>query len=499
MVSREHKTFIAYPGSPNDLAKPITTAAEDLTKKGATVTAWPALEIFGANIPDRVRSAIEDADFVFADITKPNFNVYYEIGYAIGLGKTFSPIINVSFANATASMRDLGLTANIGYKPYENSIQLKSVLMNASPNSLLDLYAQDINFSQPVYFLDTLRKTDFRNAIVSSIKASRSHFRSFDPIESSRISVVQLIGEITSSSGIVIPFLQSHIDDAERHNLRGALIAGMALGLQRRVLIITDQVSNETPADYNDDIVVAIDQARISDVVSSFCSDSVLQAQNIPAVFRKVDRSLLQRLSLGASAAENEFRDLNSYFVETSEFLRAMRGEVKIVTGRKGSGKSAIFFQVRDNARRQKGSLTVDLKPDSHQLSAFREQIISTAGAGIFEHTIAAFWYFVCLSEMLLIIYRRMESSSKYDGRLLGPMRVIEEVFGNCSRPLGWCGVAGRRGAVGFLGRHRPCDVNQRWREHASASHRQGCPDRFPAGADRGAHGAERCPCGACG
>lgn len=429
MASRPSKAFIAYPGTPSDLATPISQAAENLSRDGLDVVAWPALETFGTNIPDEVRAAIENADVVFADVTKPNLNVYYEIGYAIGLGKTYAPIVNVAFANATASVRSLGLFSNIGYRTYENSADLVAIIKSASGNPLLDLYAQDINYSQPIYIVDTLRKTNFRNAVVSAVKASRSHFRSFDPFESARISVVQLIAEVSGSSGLIIPYLQPHIDDAERHNLRGAIVAGLALGLGRKVLIITDQSGEAGPADYNDDIVVASDQGRIAEAVSAFCSEAVLAAQEIPSVTRSQDRSLLQSLSLGASAAENEFRDLNTYFVETSEYLRAARGEINIITGRKGSGKSAIFFQIRDTARARKGSLTVDLKPESHQLSTFREQIISAGGVGVFEHTIAAFWYFVCLSEMLLSIYRRFEATSRYDGRLLAPMRDIEEIF----------------------------------------------------------------------
>ena len=214
---------------------------------------------------------------------------------------------------------------------------------------------------------------------------------------------------------MIVPFLGQHIVGSELHNLRGALVSGLAAGLNRQVLILTDQRDEIGPTDYNEAIVVASDQARIADVVSAFCADAVMEAQEIPALASTPTKTILQSLSLGASAAENEFRDLSSYFVETSEFLRAMRGELNIITGRKGTGKSAIFFQVRDQARRKKGSLTVDLKPESHQLTLFREQIISTAGAGIFEHTIAAFWYFVCLSEMLLTIYKSMESTSRFD------------------------------------------------------------------------------------
>lgn len=429
MAARGSTAFIAYPASPPDLSGPITTAAASIGGPDKGFFAWPALPMFGANIPEEVRDKIEACDNFYADLTRANLNVYFEAGYAIGRGKTFAPLINTAFSNATSSLRNIGLFSNVGYQAYENSQQLGVILKTTPSNVLLDLYTTDINFSQPIYFVDTLRKTEFRNTLVSAIKNSRSHYRSFDPVETPRISVVQLIAEVTSSSGVVIPYLASHVDDAERHNLRGAVAAGLAMGLGRNVLIITDQQEEGGPTDYSDNILVATDYRRVEEQVGAFCSDSVLAAQDIPSTGKRSDRSILQNLSLGASAAENEFRDLGSYFVETSEYLRAARGEINVITGRKGSGKSAIFFQVRDNGRLRKGSINVDLKPESHQLSNFREQIISTAGAGVFEHTIAAFWYFVAQSEVLLNIYRRLESNSRFDSRLFSKMKVIEDIF----------------------------------------------------------------------
>ena len=58
--------------------------------------------------------------------------------------------------------------------------------------------------------------------------------------------------------------------------------------------------------------------------------------------------SLLERLSLGASSAENEYRILGEYYLVTDEFRQVERGEVQIVLGRNGSGKSALFFQLRE-------------------------------------------------------------------------------------------------------------------------------------------------------
>ena len=136
-------------------------------------------------------------------------------------------------------------------------------------------------------------------------------------------------------------------------------------------------------------------------------------------------------MSLGASAAENEFRTLAEYFVETAEYVRTMRGEVGVVSGRKGSGKTAIFFRARDSFREQK-ALVTDLKPESHQLSLFRHELLKLVDIGAFDHTLAAFWYFVILSELLLTLKReqshRRHTLESY--RILGEIDELLRRYG---------------------------------------------------------------------
>jgi hypothetical protein len=53
--------------------------------------------------------------------------------------------------------------------------------------------------------------------------------------------------------------------------------------------------------------------------------------------------ALLKELSFGARVAEDETSELASYFVETDQWTRIVRGEVDVVRGEKGAGKSAIY------------------------------------------------------------------------------------------------------------------------------------------------------------
>lgn len=54
-------------------------------------------------------------------------------------------------------------------------------------------------------------------------------------------------------------------------------------------------------------------------------------------------RDVLQAVTFGKRVAEEEVAELGSYFVETDQWRRIFAGDVDIVYGAKGSGKSAIY------------------------------------------------------------------------------------------------------------------------------------------------------------
>ena len=71
---------------------------------------------------------------------------------------------------------------------------------------------------------------------------------------------------------------------------------------------------------------------------------------------------------------------------------RALRGEVNLVVGRKGSGKTALFIRLRDTIRADKRNIVVDLKPEGYQLIRIKEDILEYLSEGARQHLITAFW-----------------------------------------------------------------------------------------------------------
>jgi len=139
--------------------------------------------------------------------------------------------------------------------------------------------------------------------------------------------------------------------------------------------------------------------------------------------------TFLTQLNLGSSSAENEFQKLGGYFIETDEFRRTIRGEVQIVLGRKGAGKSALFFQLRDRLRSDGKNVVLDLKPEGFQLIKFKEQVLDYLAEGSQEHTITAFWEYLLLLEICHKLIQNDKELHIRNHKLYEPYQILAESY----------------------------------------------------------------------
>lgn len=99
-----------------------------------------------------------------------------------------------------------------------------------------------------------------------------------------------------------------------------------------------DTVGRVAPASQ---IIFALHSTTILHCISRRPKATVAQAS---AEMCRMERlALMRALSFGAQVAEEETAELATYFVETDQWLRIFNGEVDIVRGPKGAGKSAIY------------------------------------------------------------------------------------------------------------------------------------------------------------
>ena len=93
------EAFFAYPSSLPDIVQAIHGAKTILltSHRDLELNLWEENDISGRPLTDPIFEGIGQADFLVADVTAINFNVTFEIGYAIGLGKRVHLTRNSNF------------------------------------------------------------------------------------------------------------------------------------------------------------------------------------------------------------------------------------------------------------------------------------------------------------------------------------------------------------------------------------------------------------------
>jgi hypothetical protein len=317
----------------------------------------------------------------------------------------------------------------IGYSLYENSSQLSELIQHSSEKDPLKT-SHPINIKAPVYLIDTKHKTDWAIRIVSRVKKAGYIFRSFDPSETPRLSAYDAIFQVACSYGVVVPLLGLIYDGYTIHNMRASFIAGLSEGMGKATCIIQDG-DDPVPLDYRDFVNVTYHPTDVDKNIAYFASRVAKAFQKGDTFKKDKATSFLQTLDLGASSAENEMRTLNNYYLITDQFLKSLRGEVHLCVGRKGSGKSAIFLQIRDRERSRNKSrnIVLDLKPEGYKLVKFKELILSFLEEGTLQHTIMAFWEYVLLLEICHKLLLKDRKRHLIDHEIFEPYKNLTKIY----------------------------------------------------------------------
>jgi nucleoside 2-deoxyribosyltransferase len=400
VVPMTKNVFVIYPSQPSLLQNAIEGAIEELEfqRPDLRVESWRQIGDPGRFIVEGVMQRIDDADFIVADITRLNFNVTFEVGYAIGRTKPVALTINEGLSPGTKEITELGVYDTLLYDKYQNAVGLSRIISGIDGTEPLHFPAYEIDRSAPVYVLDTLHKGDASLRIASKLRQAKIGYRSFDPAEKPRLSTLEAYGGVARSVAVIINLLSAESTDYELNNLRGAFLAGLSFGLDTEPLIVQEG-EDPVPLDYRDFVEVYRHPFDVDPHINDLAPrvmESVLTSEGRQSASVE---GFLANMDFGDSTAENEIETLGDYYVATDEFGTVLDGLARLTVGRKGSGKSALFFQVRDNLRRSKGNLILDLKPEGHQLLRFKHQVLQFLEEGVREFVVTAFWEYILLLE----------------------------------------------------------------------------------------------------
>jgi hypothetical protein len=427
--TRDGGSFFLYPSHPEGIATTIEGAVDVLKEKlpSERWLTWKGLKVGGQIIFCEICKQMRYSSAIFADVTTLNFNLLFEIGFSLGLGLPVVPIRDTTYSVDKQLFDDLGLLSTLGYLDFANRYALAEAVEQRLPAEGLPPLSVEMHRDSPLYIMKTPIETDGELQLLASIKKSGLRFRTYDPVENARLTLRELRRQVSSSVGVVTHLLSPQREGHVVHNAKCALAAGLAAA-ERKVVLMLQEGRVHHPIDYRDLVVEYTQSAQIPTLIEPALRRTFENLQDTQVTRRRKDESVLQSLDLGDLAAENEITTLDDYFVATGQYRQARRGNARLVVGRKGTGKTAIFYQVRNPLFKQRSRLVLDMKPEGHQFVKLRDIVSENMLPGLQEHTLVAFWNYILLAELarkILDDYPR----AKNDPRTLEAWTTVEAAY----------------------------------------------------------------------
>jgi hypothetical protein len=420
--------FFAYASAFREVGDAIQGAQKLLsgTRRNLAIHLWKENDISGRALTDPIFEEIAAANVLIADITTMNFNVTFEIGYAIGLGKRVHLVRNANFRRDTELNDKIGIFDTLGFDTYDDQESLAAILAEASADNPIPIRGTP-NRAAPIYLLQTPVSGQAMLAVLGRIKKSRLGFKSFIPAEEVRLSATKAVDDVAGCLGAVVPLLAKTFADSDIHNIRAAFVAGLAVSMNKAVLVLQPD-DGPAPLDVRDLVKTYRRPEEIADHIGELALD-VTERLQAEAPIKLPKGNFLADLSIGDPIAENELQTLANYYLRTDQFGRASRGEVNLVVGRKGAGKTALFSQLRNEKRSNVQNIVVDLKPEGYQLIRLKEDVLDFLAEGARTHLITAFFEYVLYLEICYKLLEKDKNRHIRDGRLYGPYRRLLEVY----------------------------------------------------------------------
>lgn len=418
------EVFVAYASGNSyhgDLIRKVAAEASTNVRK---ILPWADRNGSGQPIAGSVEAWIQRADAFVGDLSIVNDNVTYEIGFAIGLAKPTRLIRSQHFD--FKPVKAVGLLDTLGHDSYNYEHILFKVLSKKDDSSKWSDIQK--NRDQPLFILQPPNPTDWSLRLTSAVKkTARLKFRSFNPWEISRLNASELYEQATSSYGVVAFWAEGESEDVIRNNQRAAFLFGLARGRSIPALLIAHD-SSRLPLDLHDLATRWKEYSDFDQIIRTF-RDDVADLQHDFVEVRPHGGNLLEQISCGDPTAENEATGLSEYFLETEGYQRALNGDANVLVGRKGSGKTAVFLQVRDRTRANKENIVIDLIPDGYQLVKMKEFILDQLTFGARKEVIAAFWQYVLWLEIAHKLLEKDQSRAYRDPMLLKQYQSLESLF----------------------------------------------------------------------
>ena len=415
------RIFYAHPYQPASLKETIDAAAHRLKgnrvikQKIIDIRPWTDNPISGRSLITTVLRQIDRHNIFACDLTYPNPNVNFELGYAIAKFKRVFASLNPSIQGSEKEFRQLYFPLlNMGYTTYDNHESLAEAIMQERPWDSLDQtllesrYRQQVaRFEKPtLMYIKPPLNSDSVLAVQDEFSRSIFHDSIIvdDPNEYSSQILQWYVEKILAADAVVVHLLSTEHSNHNLHNLKSSIVAGLTMGFSRPLLMLAHD-PYQSPLDYEKWLTVhdtaqacvATTRTWLGDVTPTLIHRRPNRQRASVATSTTMD---LRTLFLGDPVAEHESDRLYEYFVETDSYLDALKGPLTILVGRRGAGKTAILYAIRSDKLKNAGNHVTVLKPvgyETHGLIRVLEDVRQKSERGFL---IESLWKYLIYSEI---------------------------------------------------------------------------------------------------
>jgi hypothetical protein len=413
------RIFVGYASQPSQLADTVRSAAGRIGQlPDVDLQTWEELRIGGQLHLTAIEAAIRRADLTIFDLTQLNENVLFELGLALGANKAIWPLRDFSDTTRQAEWASIGLLDTVGQARFTNSDQVHAAFLAERPDLNTSSLFQDILAPQLVagrapalfYFAEALQ-TDAGRQVLTHLQKRASDDLALivaDPQEASVQTLSWFAQHLYAAEAVIIHLASRRRAGADAHNARASLIAGLARGMRRPLLMLAED-DYASALDYRDLLYRYPTAAEARTRLSYWLERELVPTDQRLAAARDEAEALklsteLRSVDLGEYVAENEARGLEKYFVETASFREVLSGASRVYVGSKGTGKSATVLRAEARLTADKRNLVCTIKPAGYDLNGLVRLLGTYEERDVKGYIAESLWKYLLATELALAV-----------------------------------------------------------------------------------------------
>lgn len=415
--------FVAFPSRPRDQCETLAEAVARINAAGeVSLECWTDVVSAGRLIIGNVCDAIEDRPLFVCDLSFLNPNVLFELGFAIARQKRIWILLDSGRAGAVEAYRAMRVLMPVSFANYENSGDIESAFHRERPHATAQatLFADLVNHAATragkakLLYVRSRRQTDAVVRLTARLRKSRLPLVVDDASEVPDRPLSWYVRQMADSYAVVVHLQGTAEEGALLYNAKASLIAGIAHGLGKYVLMLA-HAPFASPVDYAELLQVHETAAQciayadtwLEHVEHDYRQRRASGAEETRALHAQ---ALLQQLTIGDPMAEVEAESLETYFIPTASYAEALRAQEALVVGRTGTGKTAMMLRAAAELSADRRNLVCVVQPDTYYLTGFMRAVAEARTISEQGFLVESLWKLLIYTEIARSLEEELRS-----------------------------------------------------------------------------------------